>query len=48
MQSPLSGVLGISPFGTVSVPSILMIVYAVFYLVAALALALRNFSQRDL
>ena len=48
MQSPLSGVLGISPFGTVSVPSILMIVYAVVYLVAATALALRNFNRRDL
>ena len=48
MQSVLSGALGISPFGTVSVPSILMIVYAVLYMVAMLALALRNFSQRDL
>jgi Cu-processing system permease protein len=48
MQSPLSGVLGISPFGTISVPSILMIVYAVVYLVAATALALRNFNRRDL
>ena len=48
MQSPLSGVLGISPFGTISVPSILMIVYAVLYLVAATALALRNFNRRDL
>jgi Cu-processing system permease protein len=48
MQSPLSGILGISPFGTVSVPSILMIVYAVLYVAVAITLALRNFNRRDL
>ncbi len=48
MQSPLSGVLGVSPFGTTSVPSPAMIVYALVYLVVALALALRIFSRRDL
>ena len=48
MQSPLSGVLGISPFGTVSVPSILMVVYAVVYLVVVTIVALRTFNQRDL
>ena len=48
MQSPLSGVLGISPFGTISVPSILMIVYAVVYLVVVTIVALRTFNKRDL
>jgi ABC-type transport system involved in multi-copper enzyme maturation permease subunit len=48
MQSPISGALGMSPFGTVSVPSLLMIGYAVVYLAAALALAVRIFQRRDL
>ncbi len=48
MQSPISGALGMSPFGTVSVPSLLMIGYAAVYLLAALALAVRNFQRRDL
>ena len=48
MQSPLSGILGISPFGPVSVPSLLMIIYAVLYVAVAITLALRNFNRRDL
>ncbi len=48
MQSPISGALGMSPFGTISVPSLLMIGYAAVYLVAALALAVRIFQRRDL
>lgn len=48
MQSPLAGVLGVSPFGTTSVPSPLMIAYAVVYLLAVLALAVRIFQTRDL
>lgn len=48
MQSPLSGLLGISPFGTSSVPSLLMIVYAVVYLIVVLALTVRVFQNRDL
>ena len=48
MQSPLSGVLGLSPFGTTSVPSILMIGYAVVYLLAALGLTVVVFQRRDL
>jgi ABC-type transport system involved in multi-copper enzyme maturation permease subunit len=48
MQSPLSGALGMSPFGTISVPSLLMIGYAVIYLIAALALTVRVFQKRDL
>ena len=48
MQSPLSGLLGISPFGASSVPSLLMVAYAVVYLLAVLALTVRVFQQRDL
>ncbi len=48
MQSPLSGALGISPFSAVSVPSVLMIIYAGLYLVATLILAVRIFRKRDL
>jgi Cu-processing system permease protein len=48
MQSPLSGLLGISPFGATSVPSLLMVGYAVVYLLAVLALTVRVFQKRDL
>jgi Cu-processing system permease protein len=48
MQSPLSGALGISPFGTISVPSTAMLVYAFIYMVAAVIITLRIFSRRDL
>lgn len=48
MQTPLSGALGMSPFGTTSVPSPLMIGYTIVYMLAALALALRIFQTRDL
>lgn len=46
MQSPLASAFG-SPFGTVSVPSLLMIFYAVVYLVATLFTAIRIFEKRD-
>jgi Cu-processing system permease protein len=48
MQSPLSGLLGISPFGASSVPSLFMIAYAVVYLLVVLALTVRVFRKRDL
>ncbi len=48
MQSPLSGMTGMSPFGTASVPSPLMIVYAALYLMMALILGIRIFHKRDL
>ncbi len=48
MQSPLAGALGMSPFGAISVPSMLMIVYAVLYLMASLILSIRIFQNRDL
>lgn len=48
MQSPLAGSLGMSPFSAISVPSPLMIAYAIFYLVLALAAAINTFQHRDL
>ena len=48
MQSPFSAALGISPFGTTSVPSPLMIGYAVIYLVLTLMAAISIFKHRDL
>jgi hypothetical protein len=48
MQSPLSGILGMSPFSATSVPSSLMILYAVLYLLAALISSIRIFQRRDL
>jgi ABC-type transport system involved in multi-copper enzyme maturation permease subunit len=48
MQSPLVAALGFSPFVSTSVPSPLMIVYAAVYTLAVLALAVRQFSRRDL
>jgi ABC-type transport system involved in multi-copper enzyme maturation permease subunit len=48
MQTPLSGALGMSPFGTTSVPSPLMIGYTALYLLVTLALAVRIFQKRDL
>jgi Cu-processing system permease protein len=48
MESPLSGALQFSPFADVSIPSTGMIVYAVFYLLIALGIAVYHFSERDL
>jgi Cu-processing system permease protein len=48
MQSPVSGLLGLSPFGATSVPSLYMIAYAVLYLLAVLALTVSVFQKRDL
>jgi Cu-processing system permease protein len=48
MQSPLANAMRISPFSTLSVPSIAMVLYAALYLTIALAVALRTFSKRDL
>jgi ABC-type transport system involved in multi-copper enzyme maturation permease subunit len=48
MQSPLSGVLGMSPFAATSVPSLLMVIYAILYLLVALILSIRIFQRRDL
>jgi Cu-processing system permease protein len=48
MQSPLAGALGMSPFGTTSVPSGLMVVYAALYVLVTITLAVRFFQKRDL
>lgn len=48
MQSPLVGVLRMSPFGNFSVPSRIMVAYAVVYMLAALGLAVHRFQQKDL
>jgi ABC-type transport system involved in multi-copper enzyme maturation permease subunit len=48
MQSPLAGAIGFSPFSANSVPSPLMLGYAVLYLIVAFLLAVRIFSKRDL
>jgi hypothetical protein len=47
MQTPLAGALGMSPFGTVSIPSLLMIAYAAVYLLVTLIIAIRVFEKRD-
>lgn len=47
MQTPLVGSFG-SPFATTSVPSPLMMGYAVIYLIVVLAIAVRIFQARDL
>jgi len=48
MQSPLASTLGISPFGAFSVPSVLMIVYAIVYLFIVLGIAINTFQHRDI
>ena len=48
MQSPLANAMRVSPFSTLSVPSMAMVFYAGFYMSIALAFAVRRFSQRDL
>lgn len=48
MQSPIAEALGMTPFGATSVPSPLMVVYAVIYVVVALLCCIRYFHQRDL
>ena len=48
MQAPLSAALQMTPFSTLSVPSVLMIVYAIVYLLVALVLAVKSFQGRDI
>lgn len=48
MQSPLTAALQMTPFSTVSVPSILMIVYAFVYLAVMLIAAVNTFQHRDI
>ncbi|HUI89120.1 MAG TPA: ABC transporter permease subunit [Anaerolineales bacterium] len=48
MQTPLTGALGMSPFGTFSVPSLLMIAYTAVYLIVTLIITVRVFERRDI
>ncbi|HYN88996.1 MAG TPA: ABC transporter permease [Ardenticatenaceae bacterium] len=49
MRSPIMGAVAFgNPFVGLSVPSTLMIVYAVGYMLVVLALAIRQFNSRDL
>jgi ABC-type transport system involved in multi-copper enzyme maturation permease subunit len=48
LESPIVSAVGFSPFSAASVPSTMMIVYAVIYLAAAFWLAVRQFNRRDL
>ncbi len=48
MQTPLATILQMSPFTTRSVPSPLMVAYAVFYLLLALTIGIRIFQKRDI
>jgi Cu-processing system permease protein len=48
IQSPLASSLGLSPFAAFSVPSTLMVVYAIVYLGIVLAMAVNTFKHRDI
>jgi hypothetical protein len=48
MESPLVSATGISPFTSASVPSPLMMWYAVLYCIVLLGMAIRLFGRRDL
>lgn len=48
MQTPLTAALQMTPFTTLSVPSALMVVYAVFYLAVMLWIAVNTFRHRDI
>ncbi|MGB9594225.1 MAG: ABC transporter permease [Anaerolineae bacterium] len=48
MQPPLLRTFNVSPFGSNAQPSLAMVAYTFAYLVAALAIAIRNFSRKDL
>jgi Cu-processing system permease protein len=48
MQSQVAGAMRMTPFGSESVPSRTMIIYAGVYLIAALALGIARFTSRDL
>lgn len=48
MQSPLVSAMGFSPFTAGSIPSPIMVWYAVLYILVMLGMAIRIFSKRDL
>jgi ABC-type transport system involved in multi-copper enzyme maturation permease subunit len=48
LQSPLVAALGFSPFSSAYYPSLAMVIYAVFYSIAAFIIAIILFDRRDL
>jgi ABC-type transport system involved in multi-copper enzyme maturation permease subunit len=48
MQSALGAALQMTPFTTLSVPNLIMMLYAALYLLIALAAAVRAFQNRDM
>jgi Cu-processing system permease protein len=48
MQTPVTNILGYSPFSAMSVPSPAMVIYALIYALVMLILAVRYFRYRDL
>ncbi len=48
MQTSVATILQISPFTTLSVPSVAMVVYAIMYLLGTLVIAVRIFQNRDI
>jgi len=48
MQSPLAGIVGMTPFHTISVPSPAMVLYAFLYIILMLGLTIQHFNTRDL
>jgi ABC-type transport system involved in multi-copper enzyme maturation permease subunit len=48
MQAPLSAALQMTPFSTLSVPSSLMVMYALMYLAIMLWIAVISFKRRDI
>ena len=48
MQTPLASAMGMSPFGAFSVPSALMVLYAMLYLLIVFAIAVSTFNRRDI
>jgi ABC-type transport system involved in multi-copper enzyme maturation permease subunit len=48
MQTPLASAMGMSPFGAFSVPSTLMVLYAMLYLLIVFSIAVSTFNRRDI
>jgi ABC-type transport system involved in multi-copper enzyme maturation permease subunit len=48
MQTSVATILQMSPFTTLSVPSMVMVTYAIMYLLGTLAIAVRIFQNRDI
>ena len=48
MQTSVATILQMSPFTTLSVPSVVMVAYAILYLLGTLAIAVRIFQNRDI